>query len=117
VGTLFIKRSPGIQNILYTWHVILDGEDIGTIKRGKQARFEVTPQHHTISMKWAAIHTQTIEFDGSQDIVLLECGVSFLRLIRYIVHWEGLVGDASDVVRLKRLTANPVVRARERRSP
>jgi hypothetical protein len=100
-GALIIRRKPGLGNYFGEWHVILDEQDIGTIRRGEERRFEVPAGPHVVRLRIASYRTNSIELPGTEPEVLLECGRDDEEYRRLLIN--SLIWRPSRIYRLTRL--------------
>lgn len=72
-----LKRASEIADLLRAYRIIVDGQQVGTIRTGRQVEFEVTPGPHRIWLRidWADSNMLELVSDGS--LLELECGSNF----------------------------------------
>ena len=53
---------------------MLDGEDVGALRRGETKDFEFAAGPHEVRLTIDWVSSNTVEFDGTEQLVLLDCG-------------------------------------------
>lgn len=74
---VLLKRAAQIADLLRAYKIIVDGRQVGTIRRGKEFSFGVAPGQHSIWLRidWAESNKLDFVSDGSS--LELECGSNF----------------------------------------
>jgi hypothetical protein len=75
LGTVEIQRQRRYTGFAQTYKVLVDGQEIGTIKNGTTTSFDVAPGHHEIQLKIEITQSPPLEIDvPAGGTVPLTCG-------------------------------------------
>jgi hypothetical protein len=74
---VLLRRAAQVADMLRAYKIFVDGEEVGTIRRGKEVSLDVAPGEHSIWLRidWAESNKLDILSDGSR--LELECGSNF----------------------------------------
>jgi hypothetical protein len=69
-----VYRKKGTRDILRSYRVIIDGREVGRLRRRQEGRYQVEPGHHeiTIRIDWCSSDTLGVEL-GEQETVRFSC--------------------------------------------
>jgi hypothetical protein len=69
-----IRRSDQVADATRTYKILLDGAQIGQIRRGESKQFDAPLGRHTLQLKvdWCA--SQPLELDLAEEPMTFECG-------------------------------------------
>jgi hypothetical protein len=72
-----LRRASQVADWLRAYKVIVDGEEVGSIRRGQEAVFDLAPGPHRMSLRidWAGSNELELVSDGAP--LELECGSNF----------------------------------------
>lgn len=73
MGKLRITRENGNVDLFRLYQVVLDGEKVGTLRRGETKDFEFAPGPHEVRLTIDWCSSNTVLFDGTEEMVLLDC--------------------------------------------
>ncbi len=94
LGTLHLTRGKGYADMTRSYHVLIDGEDVGTIKQGQTISLDVAPGEHEMQLKIDWARSNLLRFDGREPGLEIECGNSMTSLpklflaVLYISLWS-----------------------------
>jgi hypothetical protein len=70
---LVLKRKWGWGDKFRAYHVIVDEQDVGSIREGKEVRFDLAPGSHEVYLKIDWSRSRTITIEANDGDVFLEC--------------------------------------------
>jgi len=72
-----LKRASEIADMLRTYKIVLDGNEVGTIRRGKEVTLEVAPGPHRMWLRIDWCESNALEFVSDATPLEFECGSNF----------------------------------------
>jgi len=74
---VLLKRADQFADLLRAYKIMVDDQQVGTIRKGKEVSFDVAPGQHSIWLRidWAESNKLDFVSDGSP--LELECGSNF----------------------------------------
>jgi hypothetical protein len=72
-----LKRASEMADLLRTYTIVVDGNDVGTIRRGKEVTFEVAPGQHRMWLRIDWCESNALEFLSDGTPLEFECGSNF----------------------------------------
>lgn len=70
-----VRRSTGFRDSLRKYRIVVDGHEVGRVKRGETADVTVTPGPHVLQVAIDWKRSAIFEFSGDGDgIVAFRCG-------------------------------------------
>ena len=91
MATIRIKREVGFADFLRSYVVILDGQSVGKLKRGREMVLDTTPGTHTLQLKIDWCKSQAVSFSLAEaQSASFKCGnnikMNNLALL-YLILW------------------------------
>ena len=72
-----LKRASEIADMLRTYKIVIDGNEVGTIRRGKEVTFEVAPGQHRMWLRIDWCESNALDFASDGTPLEFECGSNF----------------------------------------
>ena len=72
-----LKRASEIADLLRAYKIMVDDQQIGTIRTGREVAFEVAPGPHRIWLRIDWCDSNTLEFVSDGTPLELECGSNY----------------------------------------
>jgi hypothetical protein len=72
-----LKRAADWADLLRAYKVMVDGEAVATVRRGKEVTFEVAPGPHFMCVQIDWVRSNGIAFEDDGTDFELECGSNF----------------------------------------
>jgi hypothetical protein len=68
------RVRTGWRDRFRSYVVMLDGQEVGHVKRGERLEFTITPGRHQVFLKIDWCRSRTVEVDaGSHDVIEMTC--------------------------------------------
>jgi hypothetical protein len=64
------RRANAYQDRARAYKILLDGQEVGNVKRGESAAFDAAPGAHELQLKidWATSEPVSVEVQAGQDV-------------------------------------------------
>ncbi len=82
---ILLNRAAQLADMLRAYKIIVDGQQVGTIRRGRQVRVDVAPGRHSIWLRIDWTESNKLDFVSDGSPLELECGSNFAG-------WRALLG-------------------------
>ena len=72
-----LERASEIADFLRAYKVVLDGNEVSRIRRGKEVTFEVAPGQHRLWLRIDWCESNALDFVSDGAALEFECGSNF----------------------------------------